>query len=256
MCIKMYSWALDLNQTLPNYTGHQGIICYSFVCLTDKIGELPQTNRTDRVPFLVDMCSHALSTAVLAMQELEGEMKDFNSVLYFLMSVFDGIQHQQMVKGVTPHTDIESEQYQNEHWTIVGVLHGYTDMRTQVRGHSSPISLKGLRALVLPPELYEALYVPQLMALLRQPASPKKNTADTNRGFTTPAAAPGSSAALIRMDKRVTSFAGTHHGSGMDWESEPEHVDKHVSILRIAIMSLSCKSVILFLMKIVLKCCL
>ena len=43
-------------------------------------------------------------------------------------------------------------------------------------------------------------------------------------------AAPGSSAALIRMDKRVTSFAGTHHGSGMDWESEPEHVDKHVPL--------------------------
>ena len=94
------------------------------------------------------------------MQILEGEDKDFNGVLYHLMSVFDGVQCQQMVKGVTPHTDVESDRYQQERTEILHTLWGYGDMRMKVRGHPSPIGLNNLHPLVLPPELYETLYSP------------------------------------------------------------------------------------------------
>ena len=112
ICLQMCSWALRLYQTLPNYTRSRGIICYSFVCLVDRIGQLMRTNRKDCTPLSLDMHSCSLRNAVPAMQILEGEDKDFNGVLYHLMSVFDGVQCQQMVKGVMPHTDVESDRYQ------------------------------------------------------------------------------------------------------------------------------------------------
>ena len=74
--VKMYGWALDLFQTLPNYQGQRAIICYSFVCLADNIGQLLRTNRPDRSPISAGMRSRTLRCAVPAMQELEGEQKD------------------------------------------------------------------------------------------------------------------------------------------------------------------------------------
>ena len=109
MCVQLYSWALDLYQTLPNYVRHRGVICYSFICLADRIGQLLWTNRPDCVLISTDMHLRALKNATPAMQELEGETKDFIDTKFSLMSIFDGVQCQQMVKGITPHTAIESE---------------------------------------------------------------------------------------------------------------------------------------------------
>lgn len=33
LCITLYTWALQLYQTLPNFTDHRAVICYSFLCL-------------------------------------------------------------------------------------------------------------------------------------------------------------------------------------------------------------------------------
>ena len=111
ICVKMYGWALDLFQTLPNYQGQRAIICYSFVCLADNIGQLLQTNRPDRSPISAGMRSRALRCAVPAMQELEGERKDFLGASHYLMTIFESVQCQQTVKGVLPHTEVESERY-------------------------------------------------------------------------------------------------------------------------------------------------
>ena len=129
MCVQLYSWALDLYQTLLNYVGHRGVICYSFVCLTDQIGQLLRMNHPDRVPITTDMHRRTLKNATKVMQELESGTKDFIGVKFSLMSIFDGIQCQQMVKGVTPHTAIKSERYKQEHKDIIGDLHAYADMR-------------------------------------------------------------------------------------------------------------------------------
>ena len=118
----MYGWALDLFQTLPNYQGQRAIICYSFVCLADNIGQLLRTNRPDRVPISADMRSRALWCAVPAMQELEGERKDFIGASHYLMTVFESVQCQQTVKGVLPHTEVESERYISEQRTILKAL--------------------------------------------------------------------------------------------------------------------------------------
>ena len=67
ICVQTYGWALDLFQTLPNYQGQRAIICYSFVCLVDNIGQLLQTNRPDWVPISANMWSRALRCAVPAM---------------------------------------------------------------------------------------------------------------------------------------------------------------------------------------------
>ena len=56
------------------------------------------------------------------MQELEGETKDFIDTKFSLMSIFHGVQHQQMVKGVTPHTAVKSEQYKQERKDIIADL--------------------------------------------------------------------------------------------------------------------------------------
>ena len=75
--------------------------------------------------------------------------------------------------------------------------------------------------MVLPPELYEALYSPQPV-----PTSPPKSSQGADGGFVVPAAAPGATAALRRLDNRLTTFATTHLGSGTEWESEPEITDE------------------------------
>ena len=102
-------------------------------------------------------------------------------------------------------------------------LHVYADTRKTMRGHPAPISLKTWRPLVLPPELYEALYSPQPV-----PTSPPKSFQGADGGFVVPATTPGSTAALRRLDNRLTTFAMTHLGSGTEWESEPEITDEHI----------------------------
>ena len=164
ICIQMYRWALDLFQTLPNYQGQRAIICYSFVRLADNIGQLLRTNRPDRSPISAGMRTRALRCAVPAMQELEGEQKDFIGASHYLMTVFESVQRQQTVKGVLPHTEVESERYFAEQRTILKALREHGDMRTSVKGHPSPVSLREGRTLVLPPELYDAFYSPSLMA--------------------------------------------------------------------------------------------
>ena len=80
------------------------------------------------------------------------------------MTVFESVQHQQTIKGVLPHTEVESERYITERWTILKALREHGDMQTSVKGYLSPVSLREGRTLVLPPELYDALYSPSLMA--------------------------------------------------------------------------------------------
>ena len=61
------------------------------------------------------------------------------------------------------------------------------------------------------------------MAPPHQTGSPQKSQPGaTNNSCTIPATAPGSLAALKLMDYRLTHFASTDQGSGIDWESETE----------------------------------
>ena len=231
ICVQMYRWALDLFQTLPNYTGQRAIICYSFVRLADNIGQLLRTNRPDQSPISAGMRTRALRCAVPAMQELEGEQKDFIGTSHYLMTVFESVQRQQTVKGVLPHTQLESERYLAERRTILKALREHGDMRSSVKGHLSPVSLKEGRTLVLPPELYDAFYSPSLMVPPARHESPRRGMQGRGDGssvpadpFVTPAAAPGGTAALVRMDTRVASFRETQEGSATEWESEVDDI--------------------------------
>ena len=238
ICVQMYRWALDLFQTLPNYTGQRAIICYSFVRLADNIGQLLRTNRPDRSPISAGMRTRALRCAVPAMQELEGENKDFIGAAHYLMTVFESVQRQQTVKGVLPHTQLESERHHAEQRTILRALREHGDMRTTVKGHPSPVSLREGRTLVLPPELYDAFYQP-LMAPPGRREFPRRSMQGRGDGssaqvdpFVTPAPAPGMAAALERMNDRVASFCETQEGSATEWESEVDEtvVRTHVGM--------------------------
>ena len=238
ICVQMYRWALDLFQTLPNYTGQRAIICYSFVRLADNIGQLLRTNRPDRSPISAGMRTRALRCAVPAMQELEGENKDFIGAAHYLMTVFESVQRQQTVKGVLPHTQLESERHHAEQRTILRALREHGDMRTTVKGHPSPVSLREGRTLVLPPELYDAFYQP-LMAPPGRREFPRRSMQGRGDGssaqvdpFATPAPAPGITAALERMNDRVASFSETQEGSATEWESEVDEtvVRTHVGM--------------------------
>ena len=77
----MYKWALQLYQTLLNNTGYCGIVCYSFISLVDRIGQLIRKDRKDCTEVSPDMLSSALKNAIPMMQVLEGEDKDYNGVL-------------------------------------------------------------------------------------------------------------------------------------------------------------------------------
>ena len=240
----MYHWALDLFQTLPNYQGQRAIICYSFVCLADNIGQLLRTNRPDRSPILAGMWSRALRCTVPAMQELEGERKDFIGAMHYLMTVFESVQRQQTVKGVLPHTEVESERYIAERRTILKALREHGDMRTSVKGYPSPVSLREGRTLVLPPELYDALYSPSLMAPparsegSRRGALGKSDDSSAQPApFVTPAPVPGGMAAMKRMDNWVATFAETQEGSATEWESEVDEVVAPITGMRPAGMS-------------------
>ena len=245
ICVQMYRWALDLFQTLPNYTGQRAIICYSFVRLADNIGQLLRTNRPDRSPISAGMRTRALRCAVPAMQELEGDNKDFIGASHYLMTVFESVQCQQTVKGVLPHTQLESERHYAEQRTILRALREHGDMRTTVKGHPSPVSLREGRTLVLPPELYDAFYQPSLMAPPARREFPRKGMQGRGDGssaqvdpFVTPAPAPGVTAALKRMDNRVATFSETQEGSATEWESEVDEAVVHTHVgMRAAGMS-------------------
>ena len=117
-------------------------------------------------------------------------------------------------------------------------------MRTSVKGYPSPMSLREGQTLVLPPELYDVLYSPSLMA-------PPAHSESSRRGayrksddssaqlapFITPAPAPGGTAAMKRMDNRVASFAETQEGSTTEWESEADEVVTPITGMRPAGMS-------------------
>ena len=118
-------------------------------------------------------------------------------------------------------------------------------MRTSVKGYPSPVSLREGCTLVLPPELYNALYSPNLMA---PPALPvgssrrgvhgKGDESSTQAApFEMPAPAPGGTAAMKRMDNRVASFAETQEGSATKWESEAEEAIIPITGMRPAGMS-------------------
>ena len=233
VCVKMYRWALEMFQTLPNYLGQRAIICYSFVCLADGIGQFLRTNHPDRSPISAGMRTRTLRCAVPAMQELEGEQKDFIGAAHYLMTIFESVQRQQTVKGVLPHTEVESERYIAEQRTILKALQEHGDMRTSVKGYPSPVSLKEGRTLVLPLDLYDALYAPCLMAPPARADSSRKEAHSKDEDssaqlapFVTPAPATGGSATMKRMDNRVASFAETQEGSATEWELEEDDVVK------------------------------
>ena len=155
------------------------------------------------------------------------------------MTVFKSVQRQQTVKGVLPHTEVESERYFAEQRTILKALREHGDMRTSVKGYPSPVSLKEGRTLVLPPELYDTLYSPSLMAPPACPESSRKGAlgkGDSSSAqmdpFVTPAPALGGMAAMKRMDNRVASFAETQEGSNTEWESEAEEVVAPITGMR------------------------
>ena len=89
---------------MPNFTGHHAMICYSFLCLVDKVGQFMQTGWSDRT-----LMSQAMLMAKPAMQELEGDDKSYNGPLYYLPCVLDTVQWQQQVKGCVPHHGMESK---------------------------------------------------------------------------------------------------------------------------------------------------
>ena len=113
-------------------------------------------------------------------------------------------------------------------------------MGTSVKGYPSPVSLREGRSLVLPMELYDALYSSSLMAL------PTRSIGGSQRGvhrkgdessvqvppFETPAPALGGTAAMKRMDNRVASFAETQEGSATEWESEAEEAVAPITGMR------------------------
>ena len=146
------------------------------------------------------------------------------------MTVFESMQCQQTVKGVLPYTEVESERYVSEQWTILKALREHADMRQSIKGYPSPVSLKESRSLVLLPELYDALYSPRSMATPAHPSgSPWKGTCGRGDGssilnspFCDASSRSGGTAAMLRMDCRVASFAETQEGSATDWESEME----------------------------------
>ena len=78
VCIQMYKWALWLYQTLLNYMRYCGIVCYSFIYLVDRIGQLIRKDHKDCTEVSPDMLSHVLKNAIPMMQVLEGEDKDYN----------------------------------------------------------------------------------------------------------------------------------------------------------------------------------
>ena len=78
VCVQMYKWALQLYQTLLNYTGYCGIVCYSFICLVDRIGQLIRKYCKDYTEVAPDMLYHVLKNAIPTMQVLEGQDKDYN----------------------------------------------------------------------------------------------------------------------------------------------------------------------------------
>ena len=118
-------------------------------------------------------------------------------------------------------------------------------MRQSVKGYPSPVSLREGRSLVLPPELYDALYSLHAMAPPARPVgSPQKGVCGKGNGsstqlppFDTPAPVPGGPAAMMRMDNRVTSFTETQEGSATEWESEPEEAAALITGMRPAGMS-------------------
>ena len=155
----LYTWALQMYQTLPNFTGHRTFICYSFLCLADKVGQFMRSGRSDRTPTSEVMLSRALQMAKPAMQQLEGNDKSYNGASHYLLCVFHTVQHQQ-VKGWVPHHSLESECYKKEHSEIMRALQGYAHTRHTMCGYPLLITLDKLHSLVLPPELYNLLYQP------------------------------------------------------------------------------------------------
>ena len=141
--------------------GHGAIICYSFLCLANKVSQFMRTGWPDHTPTSYTILSQALQMAKPAMQQLEGNDKSFNGALHYLLCIFDMVQHQQQVKGCVPHHSLESDHYKKEQAEIMRSLQNYTHMCLTTSGYPLPISLDNkLRNLVLPPELYDSLYQP------------------------------------------------------------------------------------------------
>ena len=60
-----------------------------------------------------------------AMQQLEGDDKNYNGAIHYLPCIFDAIQWQQQVKGCVPNTGLDSECYKQEHREIIHNLQTY-----------------------------------------------------------------------------------------------------------------------------------
>ena len=170
------------------------------------------------------MLSWALQTVKPVMQQFEGNDKSFNRAMHYLPCVFDTIQHQQQVKGCVPHHSMESDRCKKEWAEIMWSLQGYAHMCLTTHGYPSPISLDNkLRNLVLPPELYDSLFLPQPMVPPSAINSHKERPLEKNNDDDdmTPAAASGSSAATLCM----RNFAATsmEQENKTDWDSESDH---------------------------------
>ena len=63
LCVALYTWALQLYQTLPNFASHRAIICYSFLCLVDRVRQFMHTRCSDHNPTSQTMLSRALQMA-------------------------------------------------------------------------------------------------------------------------------------------------------------------------------------------------
>ena len=153
-----------------------------------------------------------------AMQQLEGGNKNYNGAIHYLPCIFDTVQRQQQVKGCMPYSSLESERYKKECREIMHNLQNYAHMRIIMHGHPSPISLDKYCNLVLPPNLYDSLYLPWPMAPPCTSSPGNGQPTGAGNDIPMPAAAQGCTITATRMSHFATS--SMEQDNETNWDSE------------------------------------
>ena len=204
LSVALYTWALQMYQTLLNFTGHRAIICYSFLCLADKVGQFMWSGQSDHTPTSQVMCCKCKWQSQLC-NSLKAMTRATMETSHYLPCVFNTVQHQQQVKGWVLHHSLKSKCCNKECSEIIRALQGYAHSQNTMHGYPSPISLDKLHSLVLPPELYDLLYQPRPMAPPSANNPCREQLLDDNDDDTMPAAAPGCSTMALHMRKFATT---------------------------------------------------
>ena len=156
--------------------------------------------------------------AKLAMEQLQGDNKSYNSAIHYLSCIFNAVQWQQQVKGCVPHTGLDSERYKQESREIICNLQTYAHTWIMLNGHPLPISLDKHCSLVLPPNLYDSLFSQWPMVPSCIPSPQKGQPAEDDNNNMMPAVAPGCTGAAAHMSSFVTT--SMEWGDKTDWDSE------------------------------------